>query len=161
MELNVDLLKKEEKSFFRVGCGILFIVFSCLLIITKITHEEVIIPFDWLYYGILALGGIAYIVDGLVLFSLDRIFGKAHILINSELISLKPSAFNKEQSVYWNDIKSIDYKTNKLRIETINDTNVIINLLMINFVLKQEIRRTIDCIAKEKNIIVFVDASLV
>ena len=152
MELNVDLLKKDEKSFFRVGVGILFIIISCMQIITRITHEEVIRPFDWFYSGIFALGGIAHIVEGLGLFSFDRIFGKAYILINSELILLKPSVFNKEQSVYWNNIKSIDYKPNKLKIETIDDTNVIINLSLVSFLLKQEIRRTIDCIAKEKNI---------
>ena len=149
MELERDLLKKDEKSLFRIILGILLFVIS---IVWVLIHKEVIRPFDWLYSGSFALGGIIHIVEGLGLFSFDRIFGKAYILINSELILLKPSVFNKEQSVYWNNIKSIDYKPNKLKIETIDDTNVIINLSLVSFLLKQEIRRTIDCIAKEKNI---------
>ena len=150
MELNIDLLEKDKKSIFRIVLGVFFIVCSCVYICDTITHREVRV-FDWFYFGIFTLCGIVHIVEGLGR-HLERFFGKAFILINSELISLKSSIFDKEQSVDWNIIKSIDYKSNKFNIEKTDDTNMVINLSKFGYSLKNEIKRTIDCIAKEKNI---------
>ena len=149
MELKIDLLEKGKKSIFRIVLGVFFIICSCVYIGAAITHREVRL-FDWVY-GILALGGIIHIVEGLG-WRLEGFFGKAYILINTELISLKPGIFDKEQSIYWNNIKSIDYKSNKFRIEKTDDTNMIINLSKFGYSLKNEIKRNIDCIAKEKSI---------
>ena len=151
MELKVDLLEKNKKSIFRIVAGVFLIICSCIYICTPITHREVRL-FDWFLFGIYALVGIILVVEGLGGGRLQRFFGKAYILINNELISLKPDVFNKEQSVYWNNIKSIDYKSNKFRIEKTDDTNVIIDLSKFGYSLKNEMKETIDCIAKEKSI---------
>ena len=153
MELKIDLLKKDEKSYFRIAFGVFFIVVSCVCIVRMI-HDEVLRPFDWLYFylGIFALGGIIHVVEGLGLFSLRRLFGKAYILINPKLISLKPDVLGKEQSASWDSIKSIDYKLNKLVIEKTDNTNVVISLSKFSFILKNEIKETISYIAREKSI---------
>ena len=151
MELKKDLLKIDRKSFFRVVLGTGFLVASCGWMMGRVIDEEVIRPFDWFYFGFFALCGIAHVVEGLGL-SFERLFGKAYILINPELISLKPGVFDKGQSVYWNNIVSIDYKPNKFIIEKTDNTNVIINLSKFSYSLKNEIKGAIDCIAKEKNL---------
>ena len=91
MELKIDLLENPKKSFFRIVLGVLFIVLSCVWIMIRITHKEVISLFDWFYFGIFAINGIFHTAEGLGFF-----FGKAYILINPELISLKAGVFDKK-----------------------------------------------------------------
>lgn len=78
-----------------------------------------------------------------------RLFGKAFVLIDSERISIKLGIIDKEQNVYWKDIKSIDYKLNKFRVENIDNTNKTLDLSKLDYVLKNEI---IASIAKDKKI---------
>ena len=149
MELKIDLLDRGKGSLFRIILGVLFFLISCIWILCiKIIDKENIRAFDWLYSGTFALGGIIHIVGGLS----GRFFGKAYILINSELISFKQGIYKKEKTVYWENIKSIDYKPNKFRIEKTDDTTVIINLYEIGYSSKNEIKDMIGCIAREKNI---------
>jgi len=148
MELNIDLLKgKREKSLFRVVFGILF----CLCGSSRIFVTEVMKPFDWIYFGVFILGGISHLIEGLG-YSIESFFGKAYILINSELISIKAGIFSKQQSVNWNEIESIDYKLNRFEVKKTDNTSMIINLSMLDYVSINEIKKTIDCIAKGKNI---------
>ena len=151
MELKIDLLEKGKKSRSRVVLGVFFFVISCAYICIKIFDQEHIRVFDWFYFAVFAMNGVVHFFGGLGI-PVERFFGKAHILINSELISFKPSIYKKEQTVYWNDIKSIDYKPNKFRIERRDDTIVIMSLSEIDYSLKNEIKDVIGCIAKEKNI---------
>ena len=148
MELKIDLLEKSKKSLFRIVLGVLFFVIACAWISIRIIYQEDIRGFDWLYFGIWALGGIIHIIGG----AMERFFGKAYVLIDSELISFQQGIYKKEQTVYWNNIKSINYKPNQFRIKKTDDTTVIISLFEIDYSLKNKIKETIACIAKEKNI---------
>jgi len=149
MELKKGLLKKDEKSY-RIVLGVFNLVFSCGLIY-RIVFDTFTRPIDWFILGGFTLLGIALVAEGFG-FSIERLFGKAYILINPELISLKTSVFAKEQSVYWNNIKSIDYKFAEFRIEKTDNTNMILDLSNFNSSLKNEIKEVIDSIAKEKSI---------
>ena len=151
MELEIDLLEKGKKSIFRVGIGILFLVISSGRILERVVCEEVISSFDWIYSGLFALLGILHIIGGLG-FHFEKYLGESYIRINSEVISLKADIFGKEQSIYWNDIKSIEYKSNKFRIEKTDNTNAVMSLSKFSYSLKNEIKKAVDCIAKEKNI---------
>jgi len=151
MELKKDLLKKEKKSVFRIILGILFFVISIFWIADRIMDNLIIQPFDWLYTGIFALNGIVHTIEGFG-FSIARLFGKAFVLIDSERISIKLGIIDKEQNVYWKDIKAIDYKLNKFRVENIDNTNKTLDLSKLDYVLKKEIKEIIACIAKDKNI---------
>ena len=111
----------------------------------------IIQPFDWLYTGIFALNGIVHTIEGFG-FSIARLFGKAFVLIDSERISIKLGIIDKEQNVYWKDIKAIDYKLNKFRVENIDNTNKTLDLSKLDYVLKKEIKEIIACNAKDKNI---------
>ena len=147
MELNINLLENPKYAFLRIILGILLIVCSCGYIIIRITAEEAVRAFDWFYFGIFAINGIIQTIDGLGFF-----YGKAYVLINPELISLKASVFDKRQSIYWNNIKFIDAKSNKLIIAKKDNTNMVVNLSKFSYSLRSKIKGTIDCIAKEKNI---------
>ena len=151
MEFKKDLLKKERKSVFRVILGILFFVISIIWIAVRINDNQIIRPFDWLYTGIFALNGIVHTIEGFG-FSIASLFGKAFVLIDSERISIKPGIIDKEQNVYWKDVKTIDYKLNKFRFENIDNTNKTLDLSKLDYELKNKIKENIAGIAKDKNV---------
>lgn len=152
MELKVDLLKgKKKKSLFRIILGILLFLCASSWVIIRVIEYGVIRPFDWINFVVFALSGIVHFVEGWGN-SFGSFFGKAYILINSELISLKASVFDKSQVINWSEIKSIDYKLNKYEIKKTDNTTMVINLSMLDYVLINEIKQTITCIAKEKSI---------
>ena len=151
MELNKDLTRTPEKSRWGIAYGIFFLVFLCFWIIYRITQKETFGIIECLFFGVMFLTPIRSIIEGMGI-SIERLIGKAYILINSELISLKSSVFDKEQLIYWDDIKSIEYRPYKFIIQKTDYTDVIIQLVKFSFILKNEIRDTVGCIAKEKNI---------
>ena len=150
MELKIDLLKRKavNNSRHRVLFGI-FSLSAVSGIILRIIGEEIIKPFDWIYYGGFTLIGIVVLVTE----GLARYFRKAYILINSEIISLRADVFEKEQFINWNEIKSIDYMiAAKFKIKKTDDTTMIIDISMFDYALIQEIKKVVNCIAKEKDI---------
>jgi hypothetical protein len=152
MELKIDLLKeKRKKSLFGVILGILFFLVACSWIIVRIIKIEIITLFDWFYFGIMLLNGILQFTGGLG-YSFGNLFGKAYILINSEVISIKAGVFDKNQFVNWSEIEFINYNLNKFEIKKTDNTNMVINLSMFDYRLINEIKKTINGIAKEKKI---------
>ena len=146
-----DLLKKERKSIFRIVIGILFLLFSGIWIADRIIDNQTIRVFDWFYTGIFALNGIFHTIEGFG-YSVAKLFGKAFILINNDLISIKREIMVKDQTVYWKDIKSIDYKLNKFLLKKNDDTILTIDLTKIDYALKKEIKEIIDHVANNKNL---------
>jgi len=152
MELKIDLLeKKRKKSLFRIILGIAFVIIASLWVIIRLVEEKTITPFDWFYSGILLFNGVINFVEGLG-YSFERFFGKAYILINSEAISVKASIYDKNQSINWSDIKTIDYKLNKYEVKKTDHTSMIINLSNFDYLSINEIKKAISHYAKEKNI---------
>lgn len=151
MEFKRDLLRIEKKSYFRVVIGIFLLLFSVAWIFDRIIENQTIRVFDWLYTGIFALNGIIHSFEGLG-FSVAKLFGKAFILINNDVISIKLGVMKKEQTVYWNDIKSIDYKLNKFIVQNIDNSNLTIDVSKIDYALKNEIKDIIAQITKDKNL---------
>ena len=144
MELNVDLLKeKRKKSLYRVIFGILQFLFAGSWIIIKLFENEVIKFFDWIFVGVFVVNGVINLAEGLG-YSFENFFGKAFILINSEIISLKASIFDKNQSVKWSEIKSIDYKRNIIEIKKNDQTTIIVNLSRFDYISREKIERAIN-----------------
>ncbi len=74
MDNKKDLIKKNNKSTFRLILGISMCVISILWIFVRFEENEVIKPFDWFYSGIFALNGVTHIITG-VGSSIERLFG--------------------------------------------------------------------------------------
>ncbi len=151
MEFKRDLLKKEKKSIFRIVLGILLLVILGMWIINRILDNQIIRPLDWLFFGIIALNGIVHIIEGSG-FSIAKLFGNAFVSIDDKLISIKLGIIDKEQNIYWNSIKKIDYNLNKFKIQNIDDVIITLDLSKFDYALKNEIKESIISIAKNKNI---------
>ena len=155
MELDINLLKEPKKSLFRVILGIIFlsVAVAWFIVIGKETMQRPTPIWILLYvnFVLFVINGVLHIAEGLG-YSFERFFGKAYILVNSDVISLKASAFGKEQFIKWSEIDSIDYKLNKIKIKKIDNTVLIINLTKFDYVLLTQIKKAVSSIAKEKNI---------
>jgi len=150
MELQIDLFKREAKSRFRVIGGIIFFLVGIGLIMLAIIGKEKLMLFKLIFYVLYALLGIVHIMSGLG-YPVEKLFGKAYILINSEIISIKPGVFEKEQSVKWSDIQSINYKLNKYVIQKTDNETLVIELSKFEYIINKEIKKTIDYFIQEKN----------
>ena len=154
MELNVNLLQvKRGHSKYSIIFGILCILLASSWIIFRIIESEAIRKFDWISFGGWTLIGVSHLIQGLMSrSSFVGLFGKAYILINSEIISLKPNIFKKEQSISWSEIKSIDYEIMKFEFKRNDNEKMVMNLSEVDYILITQIKDTINHYAKEKNI---------
>jgi len=151
MDLKINLLKKPKKSLFKIILGILLFLLAISWITIRVIADRSITPFGWIYFGIFSLNGVFHFIEGLG-YSFESFWGKAYIMVNLECISLKASVFEKEQYINWDEIKSIYYKLNKLEIEKKDNTNMILTLSKFDYISINEIKKSINNIAKEKNI---------
>ena len=149
MELNVNLLEREKKSYIRLGIGLVFIILTIIWIVIITLNNWVVKPYEWLNIGICALNGIAHTLYGFGS-SIERLFGKAFILIDKEKIAVKIDPFEKEQNALWNDVKSIESKPSKLMVIKTDNTNLNIDFSNLDYALVQNIKKSIHGFAEEK-----------
>lgn len=151
MDYTKDLLKEKKKSKFALILGILSFVFAILWITIRLLDNNFLSTFDWIYSFLFLVNGISHTSSGLG-YSIERLFGKAFIKIDNQVIKLKAGAFNKEQSVAWSEISSIDYKPSNFII-TKNDNSICkITMTKLEYFVIQEIKNVIDKIANDKKI---------
>lgn len=151
MELKKDLLAKQKRTTFRIVIGILLIVFAGVWLFARIAEDEKIRVFDWGYSIVFMLNGIVHIYSGYG-YNINALFGKAFILINNELISIKTKFNKREETVYWNDIKFIDFKYLQLTIKKTDDTNLKIDLTDLAYETKRDIKTILSKLSDDKNI---------
>ena len=141
MKLKIDLISQKKKTLFLVfGTG-LFLIASARIVIYFFGNEAAK-PFDWIYFGIFALQGLFFVYQGLE---------EAYLLINSELILLKNTLFEKKLFVAWNEVKSVNYRINRIEFVKTDDTIMTLYFETFNYASVQKIKETIAVLAKEKN----------
>ena len=76
MENKKEVLKNKNKSTFLLILGISMCLLSMFWIFARITENDLLRPFDWIYSGFFALSGVTNIFIGLGS-STERLFGKS------------------------------------------------------------------------------------
>lgn len=151
MEYKKDLLKKSDKSIYRLILGIIFCVSSILWIIARLADNELIGLFDWFYVGFFTLMGLTYILAGLGI-SIERYFGKAFVHIDNEMIYIKLGVFEKECKIDWQDVKSIEYKLGDFTVQQLDNSSVFFPISKLNYSNVIGIRNTMSKLAESKDI---------
>ena len=151
MELKIDLLLTEKKSTLRVVGGVLFILLSAVWVYSRYMKNLYIDTFDWIYCGILSLNGVVHIMGGFGL-PLIRLFGESYLWIDDTKIAMKKGVLRKAQSIYWTDIKRINYKLNRFTVIRTNDTKFTLDLSKLEYAILKDAKEIISGIAKEKRI---------
>ncbi|MBS0011219.1 MAG: hypothetical protein KFF49_07405 [Bacteroidales bacterium] len=153
MDYSRDLLKEKKKSKFALILGILSFVFAIFWIIIKLNDKNVLSTFDWIYSFLFLLNGISHTSSGLG-YSIERLIGKAFIKIDNQVIKIKTGAFDKEQSIDWSEISSIDYKPNNFMITKKDSSIFKLSMTKLEYSVIQEIKNVIDKIGNDKNILI-------
>lgn len=149
MKFEKDLL--VLKSNAKTIAGILDILIIALWVSSKFYIKESFSTFDLVYLIALFLLGVLFIIEGRGI-PLARIFGKAFILIDEEQISMKKSVFSKEQTIRWDDIKTIEYKPNYFLFTKHDDSLFPFKLKQLAFRFNREILDFIKVIGKHKGL---------
>ncbi|WP_372644363.1 hypothetical protein [Ancylomarina sp.] len=147
MKFEKDLL--VQKSTVKTILGGLDIVLIFLWISSKIYIEQSFNTFDLIYLIILFLLGALFILEGRGI-PFAKVFGKAFILIDEEQISIKKSVFREAQTIFWDEIKTIEYKTNHFLFTKNDDSLFPFKLRNIRF--NKEILDFIKVIGKHKGL---------
>ncbi len=95
--------------------------------------------------------GLQHFLEGFGI-SIEKLFGEAFVVIDNELISIKTKINKKEETVYWKDVKSVDFKYNQLTIKRVDNTNMNIDIVNLTYNTKKDIRTIISKISEDKNI---------
>ena len=153
MELKIDLYQRRKKRHLLIVFGILAFIIAFVWLFLIVNKNVFTKSFAWIHCVVFVNIGVLNLFQGLG-YPLESFFGKAYILIDSELISLKSGVFEEKQFINWNEIKSIDYNSvkAKLNIKKTDNSTAIIDISKFDYIFLQEIKKTIGYIAKEKNI---------
>lgn len=151
MELTINLLP-TKKSKFRMGFGILVILFAGVWISFNLAEHESLKIFDWLYFIVLISIGIGHLLEGTSV-SLVGLFGsKAFIHMNDDEIHFKYDRFKKGRIVKWCEIKSLEYKAAQYKITKTDNSIVILEIPTDSYNKVQSIKQIIESIASENGI---------
>lgn len=144
MEIEVDLLAKK-RSIIRIIFGLLVLVYIVFLVLRE---EEVS---D--YFGLGVFGLIAWInlIEGYG-YSPQKVFGKAFILINNNVIVVKTKVRRKAISICWDKIASINFRYTELLIKKKDSSGLSINTKDLSYETQNEIKEVIIKIASEKEV---------
>jgi len=151
MEYAIDLLKNSKKSKPRIFFGLAMIVLSLLYIYLKIEDSEPVAIFAWIYSGVFLISGLANILEGFG-YSIDKVFGKAYIEINDKEIKIKTDIFIREESISWDNIDKIEYKTNKFLITKKDSTVFTFYLSKFEYAVVQEIKNVVVKMSNNKGV---------
>ena len=153
MELRRDLLKVSGKSRFRIilGMGSWIIAISWVGVYAFENHE--IPPFVWIYFVFFIFSGTIHTYEGFG-YSVSKLFGKAFILIDSDVIRIKTGVYDKEQSIFWNEVVSVHYKAGIFEMRRNDEPSVVFKLSGLEYSVIQQIKEVINLISVEKGIVV-------
>ena len=85
-------------------------------------------------------------------YSVSRLFGKAYILIDTEIIRIKTGILDKELFIFWNEVASVHFKAAVFEMRRPDNTSVVLNLSSLEYSLIQQIKEVIGRILVEKGI---------
>lgn len=149
MKFEKNLL--VQTSTTKTILGVLHFVIIALWIGSKIFIKETFDTFDFIYLIALFLIASLFIIEGIGV-PLAKIFGKAFILIDEDQISMKIGVFSKEQTIFWDEIKAIEYKPNYFLFTKQDDSLFPFKLRNLTTRFNREILDYIKVIGKNKGL---------
>jgi len=148
--IDIDLTKKERLSnlykFFFILGGLFFIATGLYRIISR---DSFVFDFTFMVDILYALLGLVWLLNGL---NILNAWMKRTVRIDETYLNFKSSALQKEKSILWNDIGSIEIKVNKLIISSKEKNLETIELGWIPYNDLIEIKTEIEKLSGEKNI---------
>jgi hypothetical protein len=151
MELKIDLIPKRKRSNFTILLGSIGVALSIIYFIIIMHGNNEKLTSQWPIMLYMFVYGINGIIVGLG-YSVEKFFGSAYVHIDDEHIAIKPGVRTKEQSIFWSQIKSLEYKANWFKIIHSDGSSSKFSLSDLEFKVLIEARDAIRMMAAEKGI---------
>ncbi len=151
MEYQIDLLQKSKKDWFRIIWGGAVFLAIIAWFADRIIENRTIDTADWIYQIFMIFFGAWLLLTGLG-YHVRKLFGSAYIKMDDNLIALKNGIWDKEESVSWKEIKSIQFWHNQFRINRQDGSVSLLKLPFANSNASNEAIHAIVKSAKEKGI---------
>lgn len=154
MKYSKDLLKKHENPKSSYAFAVLSIILGGFWLYFN-SKDGTLTAIDWLYSVYFFFMGLVNIMaaNG---YSVSRLIGKALISIDDQMIRLKTGVFEKEQSISWTEIDSINYKANNFIITKKDNSVYKLVPKNIKYSIIQEMKNAIQDIADTKSIAIII-----
>ncbi len=143
MEYKKDLLQKDaiQKHPWLLRTGVFgFYVLAGWQIYLLVSGKM-----DAIYW----INSIAYLLFALIWtlvsfgYNPEKLFGKAYLHINTEVIDIKTSLWEQRQMVKWKDIWYITYKPGKYHITTTHGQTTILSFSKLEYQMLMEVKEAI------------------
>ena len=151
MEHQIDLLQKSKKDWFRIIWGIAVLLVIVVWFADRIVENLTINTADWIYQIFSVFFGAWLLATGLG-YHIRKLLGSAFIKMDNNLITFKNSIWAKEESVSWEEIKSINYWHLQFRISRQDGSVLLLKLPYANSNASTEAIHAMVQIAREKAI---------
>ena len=151
MEFYDDLTDQQKKHPFRFIVGLLSFVLAIFWFLDSLSNTEPLSLFAWGFFAFLLFNGIWHVWEGMGL-SINRLFGKACIIINEEIIYLKDRIFGSALKLSWDLVKSISFKSYRVEVLEANGNCVEFDLSKMNFKQFEKVKQAIRYMAEKKEI---------
>lgn len=140
MEYQINLLRPQKKSKFRVNCGIILLAIGLIYGAVSFRHMEY---YHWILFGLYIFAGLAYLLNGLGYFT--KLFStKAYVKVTDNGIYSKLGRKGLIEKANWDEIESIEYKSNRFTIKRKDNTSFDIFSPLLSFENIQELKNIIQ-----------------
>jgi len=104
-----DFLEKEKHSLLQLFFGVIFIILSILMIISKQRGLAELSVWEWLFAVVFFLNGIVNLLEGRGV-RVEKYFGKAYLAINQESFQMKRTVFHPVQDIRWQQVQKLEVR---------------------------------------------------
>jgi len=144
MEYTRDLLKKEpmrlQKWMARLGLSVFYLIAGLYLVLLIKGNMNFLHWFNFVANLLIAL----LWTIALYGYNPERLMGKAYIHINTEVIDIKTSLWEKKQMVKWKEIRHISYRPGKYDITTNSGQTIMFSLSKLEYQMLMEVKEAIN-----------------
>ncbi|GEM_PF-6415138 len=145
-QLHINLIKKQPVNILRLVAGLAMIGATVYLAYfssqTRFTNTHLTIFF---------IGGLYYVLIGAG-FNPVKVFAKAYIKIDKQIIVIKPSMFKKAIELNWDQVSEVNLNISTIRFKLNNSVSIQFEYDMLDEDMRHELKTRIALIAKSLDI---------
>ncbi|WP_430810823.1 MULTISPECIES: hypothetical protein [unclassified Carboxylicivirga] len=146
--LYINLIKKQPINYLRLIAGV--IMTGAALYLAFFTQQE---RFSALHLTLFCAAGLYYALMGIGLNPLN-LMGKAYIIVNQQMITVKKSIFTKAIVIDWTTIEELQVNITAIRIKRKNGEPFSFDYQMLDEDTAHELKTRLALTAKKQGITV-------
>lgn len=147
MELRRNIKEKDSNKFTFIIAGIIFLIMGIWMYFDKNDSMRGINSIDLIYVVALGVVGIYFLIRGL-----KKSETNAFVLVNKDIISLKPNSASREKSIQWQHVEFIKKIGSSYTFQLKDQSIFTVHFSYYPADIATDLKQAIDMIAAQKNI---------